>query len=82
MYERGCTEVTDPAEYVCKNLGKEGQVHIILYFLGNLKIYSSQSLHYCNCQGDACNQNWSTAGAGTELLSLSLICAVVLALFM
>eukprot|EP00090_Calanus_glacialis_P009025 TRINITY_DN1735_c0_g1_i1.p1 TRINITY_DN1735_c0_g1~~TRINITY_DN1735_c0_g1_i1.p1 ORF type:complete len:228 (-),score=41.29 TRINITY_DN1735_c0_g1_i1:123-806(-) len=65
VYERGCTEVTDPAEYVCKNLGKEGQ-----------------SLHYCNCQGDACNQNWSTAGAGTELLSLSLICAVVLALFM
>merc|ERR1712106_449694 len=46
-FERGCTDVSDPAEYVCQDLGKQGQ-----------------GLHYCNCVGNACNENWSTAGNG------------------
>merc|ERR1719186_8765 len=25
VFERGCTEVTDPTEYVCKNIGNNGQ---------------------------------------------------------
>jgi len=60
-YERGCTAVTNPAEYVCQDIGKE-----------------NQGLHYCNCHGDGCNQNWSTAGANTVLASLAALAIALL----
>ena len=27
-YERGCTAVTNPAEYVCQDIGKDNQVRV------------------------------------------------------
>merc|ERR1711892_1283719 len=42
-----------------------------------------QGLHYCNCVGNACNENWSTAGAGTMFVSVSLsVCVVALTFFL
>jgi len=61
VYERGCTEVSDPGEYKCQDVGKEGQ-----------------GLHYCNCQGNGCNKDWTTAGVDHAVLTLVVLSSLLL----
>ena len=36
MFERGCTEITDPALFTCKDINKNGQV---TFFFDNPKVW-------------------------------------------
>ena len=77
-YERGCTAVTNPADYVCQDIGKDNQVRVQQTWDSFLLLFLLQGLHYCNCHGDACNQNWSTAGSNTLLASLAVLAIALL----
>merc|ERR1711935_129559 len=63
VFERGCTTVTNEADYKCEDIAKN----------------KDQDLHYCNCHGEGCNKDWSTAG-GNISQTTSVLFVLILTL--
>ena len=60
-FERGCTELSDESKYSCQQVNQGKDQSRSKYNCQQVNKGGHQ-LHYCNCHGSRCNEDWITAG--------------------